>query len=225
MDDFLYNLRKSVEDRSKSGRRYSDSKNKRGDDRRCGMDRRDRKPQKHHNDRRSYSPQNRTMNDIKQLLEKLLGNQAHQRSIDEERLKLETRRTEAMERIADLLGRATGAQVDDGPDVTASTEAGVEPQVAEISEAAQVDESSADTERPTADGRSTTGKRSTAGRRPTAGVRPTAGGLMRSLRAAGKSYEKIAQALEEKGIPTVSGRGRWRGQTVKRELAKLGVDG
>lgn len=206
MDDFLYNLRKSVEDRSRSGRRHTDSKSRRGDDRRCGMDRRDRKPQKHHNDRRSYNPHNRTMNDIKQLLEKLLGNQAHQRSMDEERLKLETRRTEAMERIADLLERASGAPVEEGPDVTANAEAGVESQVAETSKT-QVD------------------KPSPAAKVSTAGKRLTAGELMMSLRAAGKSYEKIAQALEEKGIPTVSGRGRWRGQTVKRELVKLGVGG
>jgi hypothetical protein len=53
----------------------------------------------------------------------------------------------------------------------------------------------------------------------------TAGELMTTMRADGKSYEKIANALEAAGFPTVSGRGRWRGQTVKRELAKLGVVG
>jgi len=36
------------------------------------------------------------------------------------------------------------------------------------------------------------------------------------LREKGVSYDKIAQQLEAEGVPTISGKGQWRGQTVSR---------
>lgn len=36
------------------------------------------------------------------------------------------------------------------------------------------------------------------------------------LRKKGISYDKIAQQLESEGVPTISGKGQWRGQTVSR---------
>jgi hypothetical protein len=39
---------------------------------------------------------------------------------------------------------------------------------------------------------------------------------VKGLRAQGLSYEKIAQQLENEEVPTLSGRGRWRGQTIHR---------
>lgn len=36
------------------------------------------------------------------------------------------------------------------------------------------------------------------------------------LREKGFSYEKIAQQLDSEGVPTISGKGKWRGQTVSR---------
>lgn len=41
-------------------------------------------------------------------------------------------------------------------------------------------------------------------------------GLIRDLRADGLSFEKIARHLEENGVPTPSGRGRWRGQAISK---------
>jgi hypothetical protein len=41
------------------------------------------------------------------------------------------------------------------------------------------------------------------------------------LRSEGFSYAKIADILEAKGIPTVSGKGRWRGQSVQRLYLKV----
>jgi hypothetical protein len=203
MDDFLYNLRKSVEERNKSGNRHVDGNTHRSGDRRCGMDRRNRKPVKHNNDRRSYPPYNRNLHEIRVLLEKMLVNQGHQREIDEKRLALEERRTIAMERIADhLVGQGAGPQVDPSPPAAASAPA-------------------ASPKRDTGTGRQAVAPKAA---RPAKTAEPaTAGELMTTLRAEGKSYEKIANALEAAGFPTVSGRGRWRGQTVKRELAKLGV--
>ena len=40
--------------------------------------------------------------------------------------------------------------------------------------------------------------------------------LICDMRSDGTSYEKIALHLEELGVPTLSGRGKWRGQTVYR---------
>lgn len=37
-----------------------------------------------------------------------------------------------------------------------------------------------------------------------------------ALREQGLSYEKIAQHLQAAGVPTLSGRGKWRGQTILR---------
>ena len=36
------------------------------------------------------------------------------------------------------------------------------------------------------------------------------------LREKGFSYDKIAQQLESEGVPIISGKGKWRGQTVSR---------
>ncbi len=48
-----------------------------------------------------------------------------------------------------------------------------------------------------------------------------AGLLICRLRDEGFSYAKIADTLEAKGIPTVSGKGRWRGQSVQRLYLKV----
>jgi hypothetical protein len=189
MDDFLYNLRKSVEERNKSGA------TQRGGDRRCGMDRRNRKPQKHSTDLRNYPPYNRNLHEIRLLLEKFVEGQGRLEVFEEKRLELEARRTKAMERIADSLNRITETSNDAGP-VFAAPPAGASIPQSDVK-----------------------------ARSKTAAKAVTAAELMTQLRAEGKSYEKIANALEAEGFSTVSGRGRWRGQTVKRELAKLGVQG
>jgi hypothetical protein len=188
MDDFLYNLRKSVEERNKAGAAQ------RGGDRRCGMDRRNRKPQKQNTDRRNYPPYNRNLHEIKLLLEKFAEGQVRLEVLEERRLELEARQTKAMERIADSLSRMAETSVDAGPVAIPSASAAI---------------------LQGADNATT----------KAASMAASAAELMTQLRAEGKSYEKIANALEAEGFSTVSGRGRWRGQTVKRELAKLGVKG
>jgi hypothetical protein len=45
--------------------------------------------------------------------------------------------------------------------------------------------------------------------------------LIKKHRQSGLSYEKVALKLEEEGVQTLSGRGRWRGQTIYR-LAQEG---
>ena len=206
MDDFLYNLRKSVEERNKSGNRHADGNTNRSGDRRCGMDRRNRRPQKQHsNDRRSYPPYNRNLHEIRVLLEKMLVKQGLQQEINEKRLVLEERRTVAMERIVDrLMGQSLDTPVEASPPPTLEASAPAMPEPGDTG---------------------TTSQAIASDKAAKADEPATAGELMTTLRAEGKSYEKIANALEAAGFPTVSGRGRWRGQTVKRELAKLGVTG
>jgi hypothetical protein len=48
-----------------------------------------------------------------------------------------------------------------------------------------------------------------------------AGSMICQLRNKGFSYAKIADILEAEGIPTVSGKGRWRGQSVQRLYLKV----
>ncbi len=45
--------------------------------------------------------------------------------------------------------------------------------------------------------------------------------LIHNLREDGMSYEKIANFLDTKKIPTFSGRGKWRGQTINRLCNKV----
>jgi hypothetical protein len=208
MDDFLYNLRKSVEERGKSGNRHTDGNTNRGGDRRCGIDRRNRRPQKNHNDRRSYPPYNRNLHEIRVLLEKLLENQGQQQAIDKKRLALEERRTTALERIAHSLNGNSGTLTD-----TQTRSMAIEA-VDAVSQKGDAASQKGDA-----------ASQTVVNKASKTDTPATAGELMTTLRAQGKSYEKIANALEAAGFPTVSGRGRWRGQTVKRELAKLGVLG
>ena len=48
-----------------------------------------------------------------------------------------------------------------------------------------------------------------------------AGTMICKLRDQGFSYAKIADTLEAEGIPTVSGKGHWRGQSVQRLYLKV----
>ncbi len=42
--------------------------------------------------------------------------------------------------------------------------------------------------------------------------------IIREMRDSGNSFDKIAAELEKREIPTVSGRGKWRGQAVSKLL-------
>ena len=46
--------------------------------------------------------------------------------------------------------------------------------------------------------------------------RPKLMNIIATLREAGESWEKIARQLIEKSVPTVSGKGTWRGSAVKK---------
>ena len=46
--------------------------------------------------------------------------------------------------------------------------------------------------------------------------RPKILDLIAAMRASGNSWEKIARHMDKKSIPTVSGKGKWRGPAVKK---------
>ncbi len=48
--------------------------------------------------------------------------------------------------------------------------------------------------------------------------------FMQELRAKGYSYHAIAEALQDKELPTKNRRGRWHGTTVMKILKNLGTD-
>jgi hypothetical protein len=47
---------------------------------------------------------------------------------------------------------------------------------------------------------------------------------IRALRSDGTSFESIARRLTAEGIPTLSGRGKWRGQAVQRLYQQIDQD-
>jgi hypothetical protein len=51
-------------------------------------------------------------------------------------------------------------------------------------------------------------------------VAEDAASIICRMRNEGLSYAKIAEHLEAEGIPTVSGKGKWRGQSVQRVFQK-----
>jgi hypothetical protein len=48
--------------------------------------------------------------------------------------------------------------------------------------------------------------------------------MIGQMRADGQNWEKIARHIAEKGYPTVSGRGTWRGITVKNLFDKAAIN-
>lgn len=53
---------------------------------------------------------------------------------------------------------------------------------------------------------------------PTAVSKEDLMAMIREMRATGLAFEKIAGELEQRKIPTVSGRGKWRGPAVSKLL-------
>ena len=46
--------------------------------------------------------------------------------------------------------------------------------------------------------------------------------LIREMRKKGTSFEKIAQTLDSEGVPTLSGKGKWHGPTIRKLYQKAG---
>lgn len=132
---------------------------------------------------------------IKDLLKSILENQKRMAEVLDERNKAEERKAVALEQIAQRMSPASSES--------------------------PVDVATTDTHKPSEE---------------VAKIKPSvplalqtkhpkkiddAGLMICRLRDEGFSYAKIADTLEAKGIPTVSGKGRWRGQSVQRLYLKV----
>ncbi len=141
--------------------------------------------------------QTEALNAIKELLKSILENQKRMSEVLDERNRAEERKAVALEMIAERLSRMPSEKA---PESAAANATKV-----------RVDNKA-------------TVKRTVPlaiqTKNPKNGI-DDAGIIICRLRDEGVSYAKIADTLEAKGIPTVSGKGRWRGQSVQRLYLKV----
>jgi len=211
MNDFLHSLRTNKDKRYDKSRRNYDSPSYRQNDRMNNSERRRKnayRPQQNEQ-AQAYSAINKLLPTIKTLLE----------SQNEDRKKLivaEERKAVAMESIASLLKQLSGGAADALP-VLESIESfcendacePVEDETTPVPEDAGLkaveQQLDAKAEKPAEE-------KAAPGAKQKQDLVP----MIKSLREQGYSYEKIARHLEENNIPTVSGRGKWRGQAVSK---------
>ncbi len=128
---------------------------------------------------------------IKKLIEDFLTDYKHGLELEERIAKAEERKADAIEKIADML--VTKAR----PNMPFPAEELPEEKPAEELPAEKLAEKLPED-------------------KPVEYNREKINKLISDMRRDGLSYEKIALNLEESGVPTLSGRGKWRGQTVYR---------
>jgi hypothetical protein len=205
MNDFLHSLRSNKDKRFDRNRRNYDSPGYRPNDRMNTADKR-RKPSyrsQQNEQAQAYAAINKLLPTIKTLLE----------TLNDDRKKLieaEERKAAAMEAIAVFLKQLSGVTGDALP-VLESIESFCEN---DTCEPIQQEQSLVAEDAGTQD---EDVKASVAETGDTKALqRDKLTGMILELREQGFSYEKIARHLEENQIPTISGRGKWRGQAVSK---------
>lgn len=211
MNDFLHSLRGNKDKRFDRNRRNYESPSYRSNDRMNNSDKRRKGPYRSQQNEQAqaYAAINKLLPTIKALLE----------SQTEDRKKLieaEERKAAAMESIASFLKQLSGGATDALPVLESiesfcendacepvGEESSLVPEDAEM----QSDVQGVDTEeeKPAAE----------AGQQ-TAMHRDKLVSMIQALREQGFSYEKIARHFEENQVPTISGRGKWRGQAISK---------
>ena len=193
MDDFLHNLRSGKLKAPDRGRRdYSDYK---GPQRRAGNER--RKPDYY----AKVTGENFAL--VKDSLDALAD---HQKSIADAlaaRKKTDARIADALETIAAMLGRQWGYEKNQ-PHASEPIEA--EPESNGDATEGIVPEAAVDGFAGIGTGKGKIGEND----------KPRLLGVITAMRADGDSWEKIARQMDERGVPTVSGKGKWRGPAVKK---------
>jgi hypothetical protein len=207
MDDFLHNLRSGkLKQADRSGRSYSDPQYK-GGPRRNVMDRRKKELETFER-----------LNAVKEVLETISETQKRMAEATEARTKAEERKARAMEVLAQNIYRMINPNATDAdtlfrfqPLTQPASAAEQEEQSTTIEpekkEAVAVEENTPDVES------KSSGRLSTKDR----GILID---LIGQMRADNKNWEKIARHIADKGYPTASGRGTWRGITVKNLFEK-----
>ena len=205
MNDFLHSLRSNKDKRFDRNRRNYDSPGYRPNDRMSSADRRRKtsyRPQQNEQ-AQAYAAINKLLPTIKTLLE----------TLNDDRKKLieaEERKAAAMEAIAVFLKQLSGVTGDALP-VLESIESFCENDTCEPiqDEQSLVAEDAGIQDQEVKASVAETGDTKTL-------QRDKLTGMILELREQGFSYEKIARHLEESQIPTISGRGKWRGQAVSK---------
>jgi len=201
MNDFLQSLRSGKDKRFDRTRRTYDGNTFRPHDRTPGNERRKKGPYKPQNADQAYAAISKILPSIQTVLETIAEDR-------KELIEVEARKAAAMERIATYLSSMLGQQpaaADPSSPSTAETPPSETireadpPMIREQQEASPAESAETETE-----------------------TDPTTDRICH-LRESGLSYEGIARQLEAEGIPTPSGRGRWRGQTVSK-LFNQGAD-
>lgn len=189
MDDFLHNLRSGKLKQPDRGRRdYTDYK---GPQRRAGNER--RKPDYY----AKVTSENFAL--VKDSLDLLAENQKRIADAMAARKKTEARIADALETIAAMMGRHWGFENDllrhDEPIEPVSDDEAEEGFATDMDEVAGF---------------------GPANQKLSDEDKPRLLDLVEARRAEGDSWEKIARYLDGQDIPTVSGKGKWRGPAIKK---------
>lgn len=218
MSDFLHNLRNgTLNNRNDKPRKTYDNNQYRATDRNAGRDKRNG-PQ-----RKPYPPEQMTL--VKKILEDIQESQKELVKAARERAVAEKRMATALETIAAHLFQAPApamretspAQMEKAP------EPNTEP--AETAPVNNMETTPMPAEAAPVLNTETAATQAKSDAKPTVDASSNrlddALTLIRGMRDQGITYEKIARQLETDGIPTVSGRGKWRGQAVSKLLAEV----
>ncbi len=241
MDDFLHNLRSGkLKQPDRQNRQYGDQQYKGGPRRNM--------PERRKRDSDNKEAFDR-MPAIKEVLENLVETQKRMATVYQERTKVEERKAHAMEMIAKHLYRMlnpdavetdtleTNAPLDTAPETSLQNDPeshSIAPE-RESESVEQVDtaEMTAGGEILEADARETATdeeiapiddeieKHSASTGRLTEVDRHTLFAVINQMRMDGKNWESIARHIADKGYPTVSGKGVWRGVMVKNLYEKM----
>jgi hypothetical protein len=191
MDDFLHNLRSGKLKQPDRGRRdYTDYK---GPQRRAGNER--RKPDYY----AKVTSENFAL--VKDSLDGLADNQKRIADAMAARKKTDARIADALEAIATMMGRHLGYE-NDLPRYSQPVE--VEPS-GDARDRFVPDEVVDSVAGFGADNQKISNE-----------DRPKLLNMIAAMRADGDSWEKIARHMDEQNIPTVSGKGKWRGPAIKK---------
>lgn len=196
MNDFLHNLRSGKDKRYDRPRRsYDGTSHFRPGDRHGNLDRK-RRGTYQSSGENAYMTIAKVLPSVRILLESYAEDR-------KELIQLEERKTAAMEAIAFYLKHLVSKDVDLPADIEPPTTKMGEPSPSELSERAEADEEQLP-DLPAAEDKNV--------------GREKLIELINGMREQKYSYEKVAQELEARSIPTPSGRGKWRGQTVSKLL-------
>ena len=196
MNEFLHQLRQSKDKHFDRNRRPHQNPQYRDQDRRGPKDY--RKPSYNRNTQDTASALEPTLSSIQSVLKEIQDSLKNLAAIEKRRVETEERKTDVLEKIAERLLGFTEAVVSTQAEKTGDQPVQLEQDPAPV-ETAPADEEPADAHF----------------------TREDILEKITGFRREGMSFERISRELEAAGIPTLSGKGRWRGQTVHKLLKQM----